>query len=156
MQAAKDAIKRKLTIAKQTVELPQPFKEGQTLTLTAGTAHALNQVLFENLRNNTADQIKKEPTKAQTIAAEYFEKYEFGVRAAGGRETDPVRGEALRMAKASIRAAAKDKNMELTTAKINEMAEKLVNTNPTLMAKAKEVVDLRQSAGEVDLNKLAA
>lgn len=139
------------------VNVPQPFKAGPH-KLTEGEAAALNQTFLENVRNNTTkaiEQNKSNPNKVQEIISEYAAKYEFGVRTArgGGGGGDPVRREAIRLAKDALKAKFKKDGKELPdTEAMNTFANKLVDGNPNFMNAAAEIIATRQKVGE----KLAA
>lgn len=139
------------------VQVPQPFKAG-THKLTEGEAAALNQTFLENVRNNTAkaiEQNKSDPKKVQEIISEYAAKYEFGIRTArgGGGGGDPVRREALRLAKDALKAKFKAESMSLPdTETLNKQANTLVDSKPGFTQAAAEIIATRQKVGE----KLAA
>jgi len=138
-----------ITIQGLTFNVPVPYSEGHPLT--AGEASALNQVFHENLRNNFAARIKKLKEAAAPIDAdelqkaldEYAGSYAFGVRTSGGPRAvaDPVKREAINLAKAAIKAALAAKGKSVKDAGGNEwLAEKaaeLVETRPQFTEQAK-------------------
>jgi hypothetical protein len=113
-----------ITIAGRAFAVPTRYKEGDTVTLSAGEASSFNQTFHENVRNNIANKIKAsvegdfKPTEFwsdenfnhwQHQVNEYAEKYQFGVRAGGsGRVSmDPELKLAVEEASAAIVAAVK-------------------------------------------------
>lgn len=165
-----DAQRKNITVQGLSLAAPQPYEEGHALTVNE--ASVLNQTYLENLRNNYAGKVKKacednnvenavdlhDTVKAtiQTDFDTYCEAYEFGVR--GGRESDPIRSQALTMATERVKAALKSKGVKLADVgveKIRAMAETAVDTKPAFMQKAKEIVDARNAAADelaVDLD----
>jgi len=158
-----DATRKSITVQGLLLSAPQPYDEGHELT--ANEAGALNQTFLENLRNNYAAKIKKfcedagaedstalTPTQHAEIQADfdgYCEGYEFGVR--GGRESDPVRAQAIQLAMERVRAALKAKGHKLSDVgpeKIRDLAENAVNTNSAFMEKAAEIVAARAGAAD--------
>lgn len=150
-----------ITIQGFEFDVPSPFAEGHVLT--AGQASALNQVFHENIRNNFAGKIKKKKEANETLDAAvlqtevtaYAESYEFGVRTSGGTRAvaDPVKREALNLAKETLKAALRSKGKSLKEVGgvewLNEKAEELVKTRPVFMEQAKErVASLQSLAGE--------
>ncbi len=96
-----------ITIAGHSFNVPLRYEEGHELT--AGEASALNQTYHENLRNNFAKKVKDAGGSPDIPALQaeldaYASEYAFGVRSSGGggRTTDPVMSEALRIAKKQI------------------------------------------------------
>lgn len=146
-----------ITIAGQTFNAPVRYSEGHELT--EGEASALNQTYHENLRNNFAKKVKDAVEKgefdATAMQAEfdaYAEQYQFGIRAAGtGVSRDPVRAEALNLAKAQIREALKRAGKKAEPKQINEAAGRLLDTSrgaPLLEAAKKRVEEKRAIATE--------
>lgn len=137
----------------QGLEFTVPVRYSEGHTLTAGEASALNQVFHENLRNNFAAKIKKlkeangeaiDVAALQSDLDTYAEGYAFGVRTAGGPRAvaDPVKREAISLAKIAIKAALQRKGKSLKDAGGNEWlakaAEEAVATRPVFMEQAKE------------------
>lgn len=141
---------QEITIAGHKFSIPQPYAEGHVLT--AGEASALNQTFAENVRNNMAKKVKElgDTTDAHEAVEKYAEEYQFGVRNAAGPRVarDPVRAEAISLAKAKIREALKAKGQKAEADAIAEAAEKLVDSRPEYLEKAKEIVAARASAKE--------
>lgn len=140
----------------QGLEFTVPVRYSEGHTLTEGEASALNQVFHENLRNNFAARIKKlKEANGEAIDVEalqsdlnaYAEAYQFGVRTAGGPRTvaDPVKREAIALAKVAIKAALAKKGKSLKDAGGNEWlakaAEEAVATRPVFMEQAKARLD---------------
>lgn len=141
--------RRNLLIQGETFSIPEPYGEGHVMT--AGEANQLNQVLAENIRNNFAKKVS-DAKEAGTLDGaamqreldQYAQGYEFGVRRAGGgaaRITDPVKREALRIAKDAIKDALVKqgkKPSDYTAAQINEKAEQVVRDKPKYMEMARQ------------------
>jgi len=148
--------------------VPKPFKDGHECS--AGEANALNQTLAENLRNNFATTVKEAKdqngedlgddviAQLQEELDDYAAEYEFGAGRVGGPR-DPVRSEAMRMAKEQIRDALKRRGVALKNVAaeaITAAAEKLLVKNPEILALAKERVEKAQAAASGDLADLVA
>lgn len=143
----------------QGLEFTVPVRYSEGHTLTAGEASALNQVFHENLRNNFAVKIKKlkeveeelDVAKLQDSLSAYADEYQFGIRTAGGPRSvaDPVKREALNLAKAAIKAALSAKGKSLKDAGgtewLNDKAEELVLARPAFMEQAKARLDEMKS-----------
>lgn len=145
-----------ITIAGQTVNVPVRYAEGHELT--EGEASALNQTYHENIRNNLAKKVKEaveagafDLAAFQAEVDAYAQSYQFGVRAAGvGVSRDPVRAEALNLAKAQIREALKKANRKAEPKAIAEAAAKLLDSPrgaPLLEAAKKRVEEKQAIAG---------
>ncbi len=124
-----------ITVLGLSVDINVPYSEGHTLN--AAEASVLNQTFAENVRNNTAKQVKEkiaagDQTGAAEIVAKYASEYVFNERTAQtavARTVDPVEKEALAIAKAKVIAAiekkggkVKDYDKEQLKAKIAEVA----------------------------------
>lgn len=120
------------TIAGQTFSFYQPYAEGHVLT--ANEAASMNQTFAENVRNNFAKRVKEaveagtfDQDMVQSQLDDYMNEYEFGQRTGGGgRTSDPVAAEALRIAKDRVRAALQkrgDKLSDYTAAAITDAAK---------------------------------
>ena len=146
-----------IKIAGVNLTVPQPYAEGHTLT--ANEAAALNQVLAENIRNNTATKIKEASAKGtsedqmQAEVDAYVAGYEFGVRTGGGRTSDPVEREAMELARQAVRNQLQKKGHKLSEFSgkdITAYAAKVMENEQhrkTLMDKAKKIVAQRESGG---------
>lgn len=157
-----------------------PYAEGSVLT--KAEASQLNQVRGENLRNNFASKIKakraeiekergegaefseEEVEAFKTAFAEYDASYVFsGIRQARG-PVDPVKAKARKMAKETIEAALRAKNIkpsDLAEGKMDELIEKYLGSHPEVLEEAKAQVEKLKSAasdalGGVDLDELKA
>lgn len=160
-----------ITIQGLEFEAPQPYAAG-TVELTPGEASALNQTLAENLRNNFAPKIKaamEEYRKANNLAEdaevpvanldqdaliaqfnEYADKYEFGVRTAGGTRTptDPVEREAMRIGRERVKAALNKKGIKIDSVskeKMSELIQQVLSKYPDIKEEAKRRVDATAS-----------
>ena len=126
---------KSITVLGMTVEIQVPYSEGHTLN--SAEASVLNQTFAENVRNNTAKQVKEkleagDQAGAAAIVAKYASEYVFNERTAAtavARTVDPVEKEALAIAKAKVHAAiekkggkVKDYDKEQLKAKIAEVA----------------------------------
>lgn len=133
-----------ITIAGKSYEVAAKYVAGHVLL--ANEASALNQTLFENLRNNFAAKAKEGASQADFDA--YASTYEFGVRTGGGGSRDPVEVEAMNLARDAVKkkiVASGKKVSDFTAAQISTAAGKLVEINPDFRAKAKERVEQMQS-----------
>ena len=168
-----DSPRKSITVAGLVLSGPIPYTEGHVLV--ANEAMTLNQTWLENLRNNFAAKANKhlvdlghskkdesgddiatpEECTAESLAViqaaflDYAAGYEFGVR--GGREADPVRAQALEMAKGKVREKLKAGGYTLSDVgndRIKELAEQGIERNPNFMIKAKEIVDARNAAND--------
>lgn len=146
--------RQELTIAKHSFTVMDKFEEGHELT--AGEASALNQTLRENVRNNLS---KKESLTQEQVDA-YAAEYEFGVRTAGagGRTSDPVMSEYLRMAKAKIKDLLKSKGKKADAEQINVAAKNLLDKDlgKQLWALAQQRVAEQQSLAADALDDIVA
>lgn len=139
-----------VTIGGHTVNIPQPFAEGHPVT--ANEAHALNQVLVENTRNNMSkrvEQIMKDGGDLQSAVSEYVKNYEFGTRSVGVTVTDPVEREARKMAGDKVKEAIKAKGLKLkqfSDEKFEELVDQTLAKYPAIAEKAKEIVAARKAA----------
>lgn len=148
-----------LTIAGHSFTLDTPFEAGHVLN--EAEASVLNQTWLENIRNNTAKHVKKavedgeDPTK---IVEDYASSYQFGVRVAGTgavRTADPVEREALKIAKAEVKAALAKKKLTAPKEKVLELAHGFLEKYPSIREKAAEIVAARKSvAGDITLDDL--
>jgi hypothetical protein len=132
MEIAENTPTRELTIAGKAFTVPAPFAEGQEVTLSAGIASQLNQVLAENVRNNLASKYEEKlDDLTQAVVDAYVADYEFGARSGGGgRVADPVEREAITIAsgmvKDAIRANEKLKLSDYKQSDITTLAKKLL------------------------------
>jgi len=125
-----------------------PISEGHTCS--AEEAHALNQLLKENARNNLREKVKAavavgaDKAAVQKILDEYVEGYSFGAGGGGGgRTSDPIMAEALDKARKLIRKALVKKGIKVSSvsaADINARAKKLVERRPDIYKAAKKEV----------------
>lgn len=156
-----------ITIQGLEFEVPRPFKAGPH-ELTAGEAHALNQTMAENLRNNFASTIKdamEAYRKANSLAADaevpvanldadalqteldkYASEYKFREGGGGGMRTptDPVEREANSIALAKVKAKLSEKGIKLNSVSKEKMAElvkAVVDKYPDITVEAKRRVE---------------
>jgi hypothetical protein len=147
------------------------FEEGHQLTEIE--ADVLNQTYYENLRNNFAGRIKaarKEHNveegqplpehvyqNLQGDFATYAKEYEFGVRRTStGPGADPVRAAALTMARTAIKDALRQakKLKETPTEAIEAAAERLIQSQPQFLEKARVAVEERKANADAALRAL--
>ena len=142
-----------ITIQGVVVNVPDRYNTGHVCT--DGEAQALQQTFAENVRNNTAKQIKEKvetaggtpvPDKVQAeiqaIVDEYSKDYEFYVRTQ--RSADPVETLARRTAweiiKDTLRKDPTIKISELSAEDRNARVEKLLEANPKIRAFAEKQI----------------
>ena len=148
---------QEITIQGILCNVPAPYEPGQTIN--EAEANALNQTFAENIRNNMAKTVadlkeKGLMTEITAAVAKYADDYEFGARR-GGPKLDPVRREALELAKARIRAALRQKGRKLAdieASKISELAEQLLVKHPQILEQAAAVVAQRASVGDLAMD----
>lgn len=153
-----------ITIAGKEFNVPLRYEEGHELT--AGEASALNQTYHENIRNNLSKRVKEaeeagafDHAEFQKTVDKYAEEYQFGIRAAGtgGRTTDPVMSEAMRIAKKQIGELLKKngkKASDYTTETINGAAKALLAKDSAIMDLARQRVAEQQSLASADLGDI--
>lgn len=170
------------TIQNIPFEAAAPYAEGQVLN--AAEAATLNQTRVENLRNNFAGVIKKKiaeieketPSRTELSEEEiqslkdqfatYEAEYEFQGKRASRAPVDPVKREAVRMAKETITAALKAKDMEpkqLADGVMEKLIAGYLEKNPAVMEEAQARVAAARNAAsdalegmEIDLKPAAA
>lgn len=149
-------------------DLSMPYKEGHVLT--PGEASQLNQVRFENIRNNFAATVRKaadEYRKANGLAEDadvpsseldtedlqeklsaYEADYEMGVRSGptGPRlSKDPVLREAERIAEEKVKVALKKKGVSINSVPKEKMAQFIsgvISKYPEITEEAKRRVSV--------------
>ena len=80
------ATARTITIAGEQFAIPSPYVAGHVCT--EGEAHALNQTLRENARNNLSGKAKEGKLTQADVDA-YISSYQFGANG-GGFTANPV------------------------------------------------------------------
>ena len=160
MEVNASTVQKGITIAGvEGLQVPQPFAAGHKAN--ENEAHALNQLVQENVRNNLRTRIeglKKDgqltvaAAEVQKIVTEYCTNYEFGQRGGGGfRTTDPVEAEMLDSARKKVkRALVKGgfKLKDISAADITEKARSLMTHakyGPKLRADAEKLVKQRDA-----------
>lgn len=144
---------RNIMVQGETVTIRQPFTEGHTCT--AGEAKALNQLLAENVRNNTAKLVKDAKEKNEDLTpilakiTDYAAEYEFTVGSVGsGRQTlDPVEREAKKIATAALTAHLKKTSRtkkDVSEEAWNENLETLMQRDDVVKAARKAVADRKK------------
>ena len=143
-----------VTIAGSPFKVLERYEEGHELT--AGEASALNQTMRENIRNNLAS-LAKEGKLTQDEVDKYATEYQFGVRTGGGgRTTDPVMSEFMRLAKAQIKAALKTQNKSADADQITAAAKALAShpKGEPIMALARQRVAEAQALAGASLDDI--
>jgi len=147
-----------ITIAGKPYNVEPRYAEGHVIN--ANEASALNQTLFENLRNNFAAKAKEGADQAAFDS--YAASYQFGVRV-GGRSSDPVETEALNVAREQVKTAIQNAGKKLSdysAATITKAAEGLLakpDKGPEIREIARQRVQIMQQnvATEVDSDLLS-
>jgi hypothetical protein len=143
-----------ITIAGTSFTVPSPFTEGHVLT--AGEASQLNQVFHENIRNNFSKKVKA-GTATQADIDAYAASYKMGVRTGGGRVSDPVRREALRIVTDKIVAQLRSRGDKVggkdgySMTDIRAKAVAVVDSKPEYMETARRNLETAKAAGEIEL-----
>ena len=135
-----------------------PYEDGHTLN--AAEAAVLNQTRAENLRNNFATQVKAaKETHGETLPdnvmadlqaafTAYDESYEFHGRRVSRATVDPVRKEALKIARAVVMEALRSKKYDIKTlpeGKMDELIESVLTKQPQITEEAKRRVEAKKS-----------
>lgn len=146
------------------LKIPVPIEKGHVCT--ENEAHALNQLLKENTRNNLRDRMKKlkdeggDMAACQALLDEYLKSYDFGKPGGGGgRTTDPVMAEAIDSAKKLIRKALVAKGHKLSSYSAQDMTNKakaLIERRPELLKQAKKAVENREKDMDAILDDVEA
>lgn len=157
------------TIAGQTFNIFQPYAAGHVLT--ANEAASMNQTFAENVRNNFAKRVKEaveaggfDQDVFQGSLDDYMSDYEFGQRSGGGgRTSDPVEAEALRISKDKVRGALSKKGIKVSdvaASEITRLAKEVLDKNPAIRETARAIVaaasDIEVEVGDVQANDEAA
>lgn len=141
-----------LTISGKSYNVEPRYAAGHTLN--DNEAAALNQTLYENLRNNFAKQAKDGAD--QEAFDKYASEYKFGVRSAGGGSTrDPVQAQAIAIAKDRVKTQIQKlgkKLSDFSAAKITELAQKLIEKDPSITELAKARVEELRSMATAELD----
>jgi hypothetical protein len=98
-QVAAEPLNLKMvTIGGERFVMPSPYAAGHVCT--EGEAHALNQTLGENVRNNLSGKAKEGKLTQADVDA-YISSYQFGANG-GGFTANPVESMALAIARKKI------------------------------------------------------
>lgn len=156
--------KTTITIASKSFTVPQPYAAGHVLT--ANEASAVNQVFAENLRNNFASKVKAadeagtfDQDVLQGALDDYANDYEFGVRTGGGRTGDPVRQEAMNIARDMVRKAIAKKGLKVSDYSgkaISAKAQEVLDSGkyPQILETAKARVESARDIADVEIDSL--
>lgn len=159
--------KTSITIQGLTFDVDLPYAEGHTVNQFE--ANALNQTWAENIRNNFASKVSKvleavEEQRGQGaelsedelgILRGEFEKYageyKFQGRRGPGAPVDPVKREAIKIARETLRQLLSSNNQSLKDLKEGEaerIVELLIEQKPEIMETARQRVEqLKSIAG---------
>lgn len=154
------------TIAGESFSIPQPYTVGHVLS--AGEASQLNQVFAENARNNFAKRVTEAKEGGsfdlsifQGQLNDYLNDYEMGVRTGGGRTGDPVRAEAMNIARDQVRKALVKKGFKLadvSAKKVSELAAGVLGKADAkadqIMALAKQRVEATKEIADLELGDI--
>lgn len=142
-----------VTIAGKTYSIMERYEEGHEVT--AGEASALNQTMRENIRNNLAS-LEKEGKLSQDEIDKYASEYQFGVRTGGGRTTDPVMAEFMRLARVQIRDALKRAGKTADAEQVTAAAKALAShpKGEPIMALARQRVEQAKSVAASALDDI--
>lgn len=171
MNFTSETPRREFTMQGHRFTAPLVFNEGHVCS--AAEAHALNQILIENTRNNFAGRFKAVEAKEEgaTVPTQeefdaYVSEYEFGARRTStGTRTivDPVEREAFDMALRAVKAKLTEVGRSIKEAggieAVKAKAQSVLDTHrEALMAKAKKVVAARQASAidELDISDLSS
>lgn len=133
-----------ITIQERQFQVPAPYAAGHQID--DGEAHALNQVLAENVRNNFGAMLKKNPNLGQTELDAYTGGYKFGARSGGTRTGDPVTAECRRLAKAAVIGALQKKGYKIKDIPKEQLDNLVSQAAPKFRAKAEAIVADRREA----------
>ena len=147
----------KITIAGKPFDVPHRYEEGHQLT--AAEAKALNQIFWENLRNNFQVRVNS-AIKAgafdhkflQDQLNEYARTYEFGSRARRGTFKDPFMDQAAKVAREKVHGDLRREGVdpkEVQSAVITARIKEAIATNPRIMQEARRrVIEMRALAAD--------
>lgn len=144
-----------ITIQGRAFTVPLRYEEGHVLS--AGEVSALNQVFHENIRNNLAKKLPTDQAEAQKVVDDYSETYQFGVRTGGGGgggPRDPVKVEAMRIARKAVETAILKKGLDLktfTAKAISERAAIALPNHPEWTEEAKRRVSAQKQLADETL-----
>lgn len=146
-------------------ELAPRYTAGDTINLPE--ANTLNQTLVENLRNNFTpriqaklDEIEKaegavrelseaEKEALRAVFQTYESEYTFQGKRGSRTPVDPVRREAVKMARETITSALRAKDIapkDLKEGQMDELIEKYLAAHPEVLAEARLRVDKAKEA----------
>lgn len=161
---------QELTVQGMIVTIVAPYAEGHSLT--DAEASALNQLLAENVRNNTSGFIAKRrkelaeaagvdvgsfelpPDEIAELSAkvvQYAAEYTFSGRRTPRTHIDPVQRESERIARDMITAAlrAKGKKVkELPEGHLDKLISELLDKKPAIREEAKRRIDTLSNVAE--------
>ena len=147
----------KITIAGKPFDVPHRYEEGHQLT--AAEAKALNQIFWENLRNNFQVRVNSaikvgafDHKFLQDQLNEYARTYEFGSRARRGTFKDPFMDQAAKVAREKVHGDLRRDGIdpkEVQSAVITARIKEAIATNPRIMQEARRrVIEMRALAAD--------
>lgn len=143
-----------ITVNGKLFYVPQPYSPGP-YELNEGEAHALNQTLAENLRNNFASMMKRaaEEENPRELTQEdmdrYAETYKFGKRGGGGgRIADPFQQERKKLATGAVNKWLRDSGRKIKDVPEEQYALLVTKAieSGRFDEQARRIVEARQSA----------
>ena len=148
-----------ITIAGKPFIVPHRYEEGHVLS--AAEARSLNQIFWENLRNNFQARVKSavnagafDQKLLQSELNEYARVYEFGSRARRGTFSDPFMDQAAKIAKEKVHGDFRRKGIdprEVQAAVITAKVKEAIATNPRIMQEARRRITEMQALAADDL-----
>ena len=147
----------KITIAGKPFDVPHRYEEGHQLT--AAEAKALNQIFWENLRNNFQVRVNSaikvgafDHKFLQDQLNDYARTYEFGSRARRGTFKDPFMDQAAKVAREKVHGDLRRDGIdpkEVQSAVITARIKEAIATNPRIMQEARRrVIEMRAIAAD--------
>jgi hypothetical protein len=147
----------KITIAGKPFDVPHRYEEGHQLT--AAEAKALNQIFWENLRNNFQVRVNSaikvgafDHKFLQDQLNDYARTYEFGSRARRGTFKDPFMDQAAKVAREKVHGDLRRDGIdpkEVQSAVITARIKEAIATNPRIMQEARRrVIEMRALAAD--------
>lgn len=162
MQITTDTPRTARTIAGITVQVPQPYAEGHSLS--SGEAQMLNQTIAENFSNNLRKRFeefvpegspegtaprKATEAEAQQVLDTYVSTYVPGVRQGGGGRAavTPLEREVRELARQRINAALKAKGQKRSDVDFDALLTGLIEKRrDQLEAAAAKVLQAKERA----------
>ena len=148
-----------ITIAGKPFIVPHRYEEGHVLS--AAEAQSLNQIFWENLRNNFQARVKAaievgafDQKYLQGQLNEYARTYEFGSRARRGTFKDPLKDQAAKVAREKIHNDLRRDGIdpkEIQSAIVTARIREAIATDPRIMQEARRRIVEMQALAADDL-----